>query len=42
MQKLCFGAAQIKEADLNGVSLEEDKRENFNNIQQVGSIVIEI
>ncbi|MBA0562630.1 hypothetical protein Golob_007661, partial [Gossypium lobatum] len=27
--------AQIKEAVLNGVSLEDDKREQFNKIQQV-------
>lgn len=28
-------AAQIKEAVLNGVSLEDDKREQFNKIEQV-------
>lgn len=28
-------AAQIKEAVLNGVSLEDDKRQRFNEIQQV-------
>lgn len=28
-------AAQIKEAVLNGVSLEDNKREYFNEIQQV-------
>lgn len=32
---LCTCAAQIKEAILNGVSLEDDKRDQFNKIQQV-------
>jgi hypothetical protein len=31
----CLHSAQIKEAILNGVSLEDDKREQFNKIQQV-------
>ena len=31
----CAFAGQIKEAVLNGVSLEDDKREQFNKIQQV-------
>lgn len=31
----CFHAAQIKEAILNGVSLEDDKRDQFNKIEQV-------
>lgn len=31
---LCF-SAQLKEAILNGVSLEDDKREQFNKIEQV-------
>jgi hypothetical protein len=30
-----LSAAQIKEAVLNGVSLEDDKRQHFNEIQQV-------
>ncbi|MBA0717451.1 hypothetical protein Golax_005273, partial [Gossypium laxum] len=30
----CMYSAQIKEAVLNGVSLEDDKREQFNKIQQ--------
>jgi Zn-dependent oligopeptidase len=30
-----LSAAQIKEAVLNGVSLEDDKRQRFNEIQQV-------
>lgn len=32
---LCTCAAQIKEAILNGVSLEDDKRDQFNKIEQV-------
>lgn len=31
----CVDAAQIKEAVLNGVSLEDDKKDQFNKIQQV-------
>lgn len=32
---MCVFAGQIKEAVLNGVSLEDDKRESFNKIEQV-------
>lgn len=32
-------AAQIKEAVLNGVALEDDKREEFNKIEQVIFII---
>jgi len=32
---ICTFADQIKEAVLNGVSLEDDKREQFNKIEQV-------
>ena len=31
----CTYATQIKEAILNGVSLDDDKRDQFNKIQQV-------
>lgn len=31
----CACAAQIKEAVLSGVSLEDDKRDEFNKIEQV-------
>lgn len=30
-----FCAAQIRDAVLNGISLEDDKRQRFNEIQQV-------
>lgn len=37
---LCTCAAQIKEAILNGVALEDDKRDQFNKIEQVWFHVI--
>lgn len=35
LMMLYMHAAQIKEAILNGVSLEDDKRDQFNKIEQV-------
>jgi len=34
-------SAQIKEAVLSGIALEDDKREEFNKIEQVYSITLD-